>query len=530
MKANLRYIILKFLVLLIVSATVLGCKKDTPKVPKKTIVPIVITDAESVAFDSTVAFESKSEAVNDFYRAYTFHTVWNKKALRDKVLKAISESEVEGLSKTDYNYKMLALRYPIVSVQARARYDVAMSKAALDYLHDLYMGKIDQTKSYGSWDFYRKSPDVSKMLSDAVQNDSLEYLFEKAKPDHPNYHDLKKALVAIDKFGDQKLEKIEYTEKIMPNDSGAVVLKVKKILVFWKDLKQDSLTDKYGKDAQISVRAFQRRHGLTPDGIIGRTTIAALNFTKAQRKQQIIANLERWRWFPRKFAKQYIIVNIPDYRLQYIKEGETIVEKRVVVGKLDRQTPILTSKFSNIVINPTWTVPPTILKEDILPAATKNRGYFARKDIVILDSKMDTVTPEDWNPERYEYYRYVQKPSYENSLGIVKFNFPNRFMVYLHDTNHRDFFARNYRSLSSGCVRVENPLPFAETLLDDEKRYKLDSLQKKVDIGKTEIIYFNEKIYLYQLYWTASFSKSGKLQFAEDIYNLDKDLYKRLNK
>ncbi len=530
MKVNFGNIVLRIMLLLMVSAMVFGCKKEKVKVPKKKIEKIVITDAESVEFDSTLAFSAKSNRVSDFYRAYTFHTIWNTKAIRDKALETINTCEAEGLFKKDYNYKYLSGEYPINSVQERAKYDVAMSKAMLDYLHDLSDGKLDPTTLYGSWNFYNKPHDVPKLLADAIQKDSISFAFEDAKPVHSNYIELKKALVAIDKFGDQKFPKLEYTDKIVANDSGATILEIKKILTFWNDYKTDSLTDKYDKSAQIGMKAFQRRHGLAADGVIGESTISALNFTKAERREQIIANLERWRWFPRTFATNYIIVNIPEYRLQYIKAGETIVEKRVVVGKVDRRTPILTSKFSNIVLNPTWTVPPTILKEDLLPAATKSLDYFRRTDIEIFDSKMNLVLPEDWDPTRYEYYRYVQKPSYGNSLGVVKFNFPNKFMVYLHDTNHRNYFSKNFRSLSSGCVRVENPLPLAEILLDDDKLYSLDKLQEIVDLGETTIIYIKKKIYLYQLYWTASLSKTGKLHFDEDIYNLDKDLYDRLNK
>jgi len=214
--------------------------------------------------------------------------------------------------------------------------------------------------------------------------------------------------------------------------------------------------------------------------------------------------------------------------LRIVKDGDTIERKRVVVGKDKRKTPILSSTFSNIVFNPTWTVPPTILKEDLTPSATSDRSYFAARDITIYDYKGNVVSPEKWNPEKAKGYRYVQAPGHGNSLGNVKFNFPNHYTVYLHDTNHRDYFGRNYRSLSSGCVRVENPLLLAAYMLDDGKNWSLEKIDELIASKKTTSINLKQKIKLHQLYWTASLTDKGELDFRADIYNLDRDLYKKL--
>jgi murein L,D-transpeptidase YcbB/YkuD len=228
-------------------------------------------------------------------------------------------------------------------------------------------------------------------------------------------------------------------------------------------------------------------------------------------------------------GNHYIIINLPDYTLRIVKDNDTIEEKRIVVGKTERKTPVLTSTFNNIVFNPTWTVPPTIIREDLTPAATKNRGYFAEKGITIYNWKGDTVSVEKWNPAKFNSYRYVQKPGNDNSLGNVKFNFPNHYTVYLHDTNHRDFFVKNYRSLSSGCVRVENPLPLAVYMLHDSIRWPLDSINKLIATAKTKVIGLKEKIRIHQLYWTA-WSENNELIFRDDIYNLDSGLYDKLRK
>ena len=299
--------------------------------------------------------------------------------------------------------------------------------------------------------------------------------------------------------------------------------------MFWRDLvAPDTITSIYDKPTFIAVKKFQERHGLSPDGVIGKGTVDALNFTREQRQQQIIANLERWRWYPRDMGDHYIIINIPGYVLRVVKDNDTVERKRIVVGKAKRKTPILSSTFNNIVFNPTWTVPPTILREDLTPSATADRNYFANNNIAIYDNKGNPVSSEDWKPQRAKSYRYVQTPGDHNSLGNVKFNFPNHYTVYLHDTNHRNYFGRTYRSLSSGCVRVEDPLPLAQYMLNDSIHWSLEKIYEVIESKKTMTINLKQKIRLHQFYWTAWMDEYGDLKFREDIYDLDAALYKSL--
>jgi murein L,D-transpeptidase YcbB/YkuD len=306
-----------------------------------------------------------------------------------------------------------------------------------------------------------------------------------------------------------------------------VLIEVKKRLAYWYDMKKpDSLTNIYDETTFNAVKNFQSRHGLAPDGVIGKGTIASLNFTKQKRKEQIIANMERWRWYPRNFEKEYLIINIPDYSLTVIKDKDTIRSHRIIVGKASRSTPILSSKLSYVVFNPTWTVPPTILKEDVIPAATKNRGYFASKNLTIYEGST-IVSPSDWIPSKGKSYRYVQAPGSTNSLGLVKIMFPNRFSVYLHDTNTRGYFERENRSLSSGCVRVQNPFELTEYLLSDSINWNKEKIDEVLAESKTKNVNFTKPIYLHLLYWTA-WSDKNLLIFRDDIYGLDAELYKKL--
>lgn len=520
----------RFLLLLMLVALI-GCKKSEPKLIAKTE-KVFPHEMKGLAIDSVFLQTYKNDSLTSFYQMNGYETVWGQLDLRTLILDMLAKSDEEGLDPKDYNVKKLQQyesEITTLSEKELIEYDILATLSMQNYFSHLSNGKLDPKEIYPDWDLKRNKTQINVRLSEGISGDSLAIVIDKAKPAHLMYHKLKTALQLIQAFPKDNYRKIVIGDKkILQNDTTDVLLNIKKRLMYWKDLKpSDSLTNIYDAETYKAMKRFQFRHGLAVDGVIGKGTVAALNYTKQQRKQQIIANLERWRWFPRDLGNHYLILNIPGYVLHVVKDHDTIEEKRIVVGKIERKTPVLSSTFNNIVFNPTWTVPPTIVREDLTPSATKNRGYFAKKEITIFNWKGDTVKAEDWKPEKYNSYRYVQKPGDDNSLGNVKFNFPNRYTVYLHDTNHRDFFGMNRRSLSSGCVRVQDPLPLAAYMLDDEKRWPLDSIHKLIATRKTTVVGLKEKIRIHQLYWTA-WSENNQLIFRDDIYNLDADLYAKL--
>ena len=237
--------------------------------------------------------------------------------------------------------------------------------------------------------------------------------------------------------------------------------------------------------------------------------------------------MERWRWFPEDFGNHYTFVNIPDYAIKVIKNNEILQSYNVIVGTDKRRSPVFTSKLGAVIFNPTWTVPPTIIKEDLVPDATKSRRYFGKMHITIFDRKKNKISPYSWNPEKANNYTYVQDPGDKNSLGRMKIIFPNKFSVYLHDTNHKDGFSRNFRSLSSGCTRVENPLGLAEYVLGDSVRWNRLKIDEKIAEMKTYSITISQKIQHFQLYFTA-WTHNDHFVFRDDVYNLDFDLYCKL--
>lgn len=562
---------LYILVLLIVFSS---CKRNSSSDSSSSasFVSFSFFSENGIKIDSTIILNSKNKDFPEFYRKYKFETAWNSKDHRNYFISEIGNAENEGLEAEDYNYKKLKSfedKFEDLPDSTIIKYDLLLTESAQLYINHISKGKLNPKDLYKDWDLEEKKIETNKILFDCIDNNNFEDAFEACKPNHIVYQKLKSCLKKLRQYPEQPVfGLVNLSEKILPNKKSKYIPIIKKRLMYWGDMteKDTILNTSYNKTTQEAMKIFQARHGLKPDGVIGRSTIDALNYTRDQRIEQVIANMERWRWFAHDFSNHYLLINIPDYTIVAVKDGDTIQSQRVVVGRDTRKTPILESKISNINLNPNWTVPPTILKEDIYPEAIKDRGVFRKKGLVILDRKNNEVNPWTWKLEDANKYKYVQNPSRNNSLGSMKINFPNKYSVYLHDTNHRDFFAFTYRSLSSGCVRLEKPLEMAAYILNDTTKWSFQRIKDTTDINyyyklqkkkqleidkknakllaknpnliiekktlskpelKTIVVKVNDSILIHQLYWTA-WETNGVLNFREDIYCLDADLYSKL--
>lgn len=519
--------------LFIVFAVLISCKKE-PILNLDSFKISCPTDKEGevIEIDTLLITPFKSKSLMDFYRSRENQTVWQSEKNRKIILETIKKCEVEGLNPLDYNIlKLEALEkgFNDLDEDEQVNYDLLLTYNFEKYLTHLHNGKLNPRKLYNNWDLRIDELDTKLILNNALAKDFLVGEIEKCRPRALTYKKLINALELINKYPEDKTDSVNINDdKIKRNQTRLAIINIKKKLLYWKDLdSKDSITSLYDDKTFEAVKKFQTRHGLISDGIIGKSTIKALNFTREERKHQIIVNLERWRWFSKSFAQNYVLINIPNYSLNVVEDQNVTMSKRIVVGKNKRRTPVLTSVLQTIVFNPTWTVPPTILKEDIIPELIKDRNYLKNKGIGIYDSDTNEVDPKNWNENRPRGYRYIQKPGYYNALGVVKINFPNRYSVYLHDTNHRDLFERNFRSLSSGCVRIEEPLRLIELLLDNPKKYSKEKMDSIIATKKTLFIGITKRYAIYQWYWTA-WSENDELIFREDIYNLDADLYTQL--
>ncbi|WP_281636275.1 L,D-transpeptidase family protein [Flavobacterium marginilacus] len=519
--------------LFVVLLALLSCKKesildlDTFKISNSND-----KEGEVIEIDTTLISAFRNKSISDFYSSRDNQTVWQSEKNRKIILERIKNCESEGLNPSDYSIsKLLELEKKFTEFEEseQVNYDLLLTYNFQKYLNHLHSGKLDPKKLYTNWDLSIEKLDIKTVLNDALEKDSLAGEIQKCQPKALTYGKLIKALSLINEFPEDKTKPVVTSdEKIEPKTTNPAIVAVKKKLLYWKDLESnDSITSYYDSETVEALKKFQTRHGLISDGVIGKSTVTALNFTKDERKHQIIANLERWRWYSKPFAPNYVLINIPNYSLTVVENQNTTMSKRIVVGKSKRKTPVLTSVLQTVVFNPTWTVPPTILKEDLIPELIQNRNALKNKGIGIYDSKNNEIDPVKWDSSRPRGYRYVQKPGYYNALGVVKINFPNRYSVYLHDTNHRNLFERNDRSLSSGCVRIEKPLEFAQLLLDNPKKYSAEKIDSIVATKETLFLGIKKRYAIYQWYWTA-WCEDGKLIFRNDIYNLDAGLYAQL--
>ena len=523
------------LFLIVLLCIFISCKKEALKsevILKKEIVkPRVQPEGKPTNIDSAVVISSHNKVLKDFYSSTNYRTVWQSEKKRKIVLAELLKSSEEGLNPEDYNLKTLydfEKRATTLDSLDIVKYDILLTSCLQKYISHLTNGRLNPRKLYKNWDLKENYIDLNATVALLLQTDSLAYKIQQLKPSHIVYKRLKKALRQINTFPKDDFKPIKFTKIITPNDTNPSLIAIKKRLIYWKELQpKDSLSLVYDEETVNALKKFQSRHGLAADAKIGAGTIASLNFSKNQRIQQILVNLERWKWYPKQMGKEYLIINIPDYKLTLVNNNDTLRTHRVIVGRAKRKTPILSSKLTQVVFNPTWTVPPTILREDVIPAILKSRSYLTQSNIKVYDSNGRIVSPYEWQLSQAKTYRYVQSPGTFNSLGMVKIIFPNRFSVYLHDTNHRDYFDKIDRSLSSGCVRVDNPLELTEYILDDEVNWNLAKITETLQNERTKFVNIKKEIAFHLLYWTA-WSENNKLIFRDDIYNLDGALYDKL--
>ncbi|AWM14062.1 peptidoglycan-binding protein [Flavobacterium sediminis] len=514
---------------------VLSCNKNNTLATSEDDALLKDQETEEIARPiPETLLEHKSDSIRLYYHLFRNKEIWYNSINRKALLSEIENCGKDGLFSKDYEFAKLSeleKKHSELNDDESIAYDFLLTEMFEKLAHHLHGGKLNPKKIYDDWDLNPKKIALSKRLEKAIMEKQVSQLFDSLKPQHYVYSTIKKSLVLLNAFPDTDFKKIQLAKKIELNDTIDVMINIKKRLAYWNDYKpKDSIiTAVYDSITYLAVKKFQNRHGLIPDGVIGNGTIKALNYSKSERREQIFANLERWKWFPDDFGSDYLIANLPEYKIYYIVNKDTISVHNIVVGKPSRKTPVLTSKLSNFVFNPTWTVPPTIIKEDLTPSASKNREYFERNRITIFNKSGEVIAPSDWNPEKAKTFRYVQTSGYNNSLGLVKFNFPNRHLVYLHDTNHRDYFSRETRALSSGCVRIEKPLDLAEMILkkEDAKKWNRTEIDSILSKKNSRIVNLNSTVNVFFLYWT-NWSKSNQLYFCNDMYGYDKKLFELL--
>jgi murein L,D-transpeptidase YcbB/YkuD len=469
------------------------------------------------------------------YENREFAPAWRTLAQIDGLLGMLDESYLEGLDPNDYHAAALrAVRASITELAAlappeRADFDLLLTDSIIRLGYHLRFGKVDPTELDPNWNSSRElvGEDPAITIQAAIDSPSLREFAARVIPRAGLYDRFKNALAEYRAFeANGGWPSVPGGPTLRPGESDQRVPALAARLAVTGDLPASAagVTDtQYEGTLVDAVRDFQVRHGLGPDGVVGPATLAALNVPVAVRVEQLRANLERARWVLYDPESDFLVVNIAGFRLYLLRRGEVVWSTRVQVGRPYRQTPIFKSEMTYLVVNPTWTVPPTILRNDILPQVRRDPGYLATRNIELRDQDNRIVDPAtvNWSNRSFPY-RFVQRPGEDNALGRVKFMFPNEHAVYLHDTPSRDLFERDSRAFSSGCIRVENPFELADQLLGSARARS--RLETSVASGRTETVFLDKPMTVMLLYWTVEPDAEGRVTFLPDVYERDAEV------
>jgi len=491
--------------------------------------------AEEIALPPGV--EDFRPALQAFY-ALPGPRLWSRPEQARSLIAALRAAPRDGLDPSFYRTDRLVEQAPALAARdprRAAEAELAYSVAFLDYAGDLRLGRLRRTASDLD-DEERETLDTHGLLAALARGERAAALLQAQAPRHPEYRALRAMLAnhrrKADAFGDWL--RVPDGPTLRPGDVDPRIVAVRERLVASGDLTipPTSLVDLYDPALQFAVEGFQRRHGLEVDGLIGRQTLAALNAPLPDRIRQIEVTLERWRQMPRDFGERYVVVNIAGFELRLVEQGAVRLSMDIVVGQPYRSTPVFSDRIRYLELNPDWTVPRRIAVEDKLPDLKQNaqrladQGFEARRGGEVIP-----VTEIDWAEYSRDHFPFVlrQRPGPANALGRIKFMFPNRFDVYLHDTPATGLFGRAARAFSSGCIRLSRPLDLAEELLRDQPNWSRAAVEQAIAEGAPQRrINLTTPMPVHLTYATVWRGGDGQPQFRADIYGRDAELLRAL--
>lgn len=513
-------------------------RADQPTRPDSTAEPLR-ERIESLRSDGLVEIEGDTvtgDAIVAFYESRQFRPAWRDARRADAVMAAIRGMESEGLRPSDYHLRTLTeLRGRKAATQSDSAWlDIMLTSAVYRLAYDLRFGRVDRTSGNDAWSIGSDAPPVTaRTIDNVASSDDVAATLESIVPDHPAYTGMRDALAQYRGIAANGGWPRLPDGPVMRRDSAAgpiALLRRRLAIEGYLDAGSDSGVDRFDAALEDAVRRFQHTHGLNEDGIVGPATRAELNVSVDERINSLRVNMERARWILPYVADRFVAVNIAGQKVYLVDHGQVPFETRAIVGDQYRRTPVFADTMRYIVLNPTWTVPRSINNE-ILAGIRSDPDYLSNRNIVLIDGDekrvpADTISFGSYTGANFPWiFRQLAGPA--NPLGRIKFMFPNKYNVYLHDTPSRAAFEREERTFSHGCIRVEDPFRLAELVLAGQADRA--TLMSRVESGETETIRLEHPLPVLLLYWTAAADLHGELHFYRDIYDRDETVLNALD-
>jgi L,D-transpeptidase YcbB len=459
-------------------------------------------------------FVSKKEraAVETFYQARNLAPLWLEKGVENARAKAVvarlKGADADGLEVNDYKTPNFAGMSP----DALAEADLKLTQTVLTYARHVQAGRFPYTRVSNNMELVQAPPDAAEVLAKIADAADAGKALDDFSPPHEAYKKLKAMLAEMrgktggtgKAIADGQLLKVNAKAPMM-EDPRVPLLREK------LGLAGEASDFKYDTKVAEAVKKFQRANELPATGNLDAKTIKELNGPPREKHiDTVIATMERWRWYPRDLGKAHVVVNQPDFSLKVMHNGAEVWTTRIVIGKTDMPTPLLSETMKYITINPTWNVPPSIVHNEYLPALQQDPTVLERMGLKVVYNRDGSV-------------HIYQPPGEANALGRIRFNFPNRFLVYQHDTPDKHLFAQDVRAFSHGCMRVQDPAKYAEVLFGiarPTENWSADKIKRMFGTGEQDI-QLPVPIWVHLTYQSAFVDDAGKLQTRRDIYNLD---------